>query len=242
MSWRLQSIPAILALAAYSVISAGCGSAVNLAQVRVINAIPDSDPTDIYVNGVRIVSSLAFGAVQPPAAPARYVPVHSGNDSIQGFAPGDTINPIAPIGTIPLNGSTDYTLIAVGLELNESPPLVLTDDNTTPLSGNVEFRIVNVSLGSPAKGLDVYIVPPGTDIAQYTPQVSALGYGQTSLYQSMPFLTGGYSVIITANGSKVPLITQAGGSQTGSITTLVILDNTGGNGMSTTPLVLNDLD
>jgi hypothetical protein len=243
MSRLLHILLAMLALAALSVITTSCASTTNLAQVRVVNAIPDAQPTDIVINGVRIFSSLAFDTVQPNTTTANYIPVHSGSDTIQGFAPGDTTNPISPIGTIQLNGSTQYTLIAVGLELTESAPLVLVDNNTVPTSGNVEFRVVNVSLSSPQRGVDVYFVPPGTDITQFTPQISALSNGQSSPYQSLPFIASGYDMIVTANGGKIPLITQPCGDQSSSITTLILVDNApGNNGMSTTPLVLNDLN
>jgi hypothetical protein len=233
----------MLAFAALSVITTSCGSTINVAQVRVVNAIPDSQPTDIVVNGGRIVPSLAFDTVRPNTTPASYFQVQSGTDRIQGFAPGDTTNPISPIGTVLLNGSTQYTLIAVGLELTESAPLVLVDNNTVPTSGNVEFRVVNVSLSSPQNGVDVYFVPPGTDITQFTPQISALSNGQSSPYQSLSFIAGGYDMIVTANGGKTPLISQPCGAQSGSIATMVLVDNApGNNGMSTTPLVLNDLN
>jgi hypothetical protein len=242
MSRMLPALPATLALAALSIITTSCGST-NQAQVRVINAMPDSGPTDIYVNGTRIIPDLTFGTVQPNTTPATYFSISSGTNTIQGFLPGDITNPISPVGTLLLNGSTQYTVIAVGLELNEEPPLLLVDDNTVPVSDNVEFRIINVSPSSPPNGVDVYIVPPGTDITSYTPQISSLGNEQTSPYQSLPFIAGGYAVIVTANLSKTPLITEPATSQSGSIATMVLVDNPGGNnGMSRTPLVLQDLN
>jgi len=53
-------------------------------------------------------------------------------------------------------------------------------------------------------------------------------------------------MIVTVNGNKTPIATYAPTAAwpaNGSITTLVLLDNAGGNnGMSPTPLVLNDLN
>ena len=245
MSRFLKALTLALALAALSIFTTSCGVTSGTAQVRVINAIPDSKPEDIYVNGTRIASSLPFGGVYPaPTTPVTYQPVFSGNATIQGFAPGDTTNPISPIGTLSLNGSTQYTVVAFGLELNYSPPLLLTDNNMAPTSGNVEFRIVNASLSSPVGGVDVYIVPPAdTDLTNFTPQISGLGNGQASAYQSLNFISSGYAVIVTANLSKTALIKQPPTSQSGSITTLVLVDNPGGNnGMSQTPLVLQDLN
>jgi len=242
----LTALSLTLALAALTGVTTSCGSS-NRAQIRVINAIPDSGPTDIWLNGAKIIPDLEFGGVVPtPTTPAPYLAVASGSDIIQGFAPGDTTNPISPVGTFNLNGSTQYTVVAVGLELNDEPPLVLTDNNRPPTSGNVEFRIVNVSLNSPASGVDVYFVPPGTDITSYTPQITALGQGQGSAYRSIPFISGGYAVVITAATKKTALITQPAAAPSGSITTMVIVDNAyvngASNGMSQIPLVLNDLN
>jgi hypothetical protein len=239
----LTALSLTFALAGLSGVTTSCGST-DKPQIRVINAIPDSGLTDIRVNGTRIVPGLEFdGVFPPPTTPAAYVAVPSGSDIIQGFEPGDTTNPISPIGTFNLNGSTQYTVVAVGLELNDEPPLLLTDNNRAPRSGNVEFRIVNASLNSPANGVDVYFVPPGTDITSYTPQITALGQGQGSAYVSIPFIDGGYAVVITATAKKTALITQPSAAPSGSITTMVIVDNAGGsNGMSQTPLVLNDLN
>src|SRR5271156_3787404 len=246
MSRTLKALPLILAVAALGVIVASCGTA-NQAQVRVINAIPDSGPTDIWFNGTRKVSSMQFGQVFPtPAANATYFSIASGSNLIQGFEPGDSTDPISPIGTVLLNGTINYTVLAVGLEADASPPLVLIDDNIAPTSNNLEYRIINVSPSSPLTGVDVYIVPPGTNITTYTPQISALGNGQGSAYQSVPFIAGGYAVIVTQSAKKTALLTQLSAARAGSITTMVLLDNpspTGTqNGMSQTPLVLSDLN
>ncbi len=233
----------VAALATFCILFTSCGSN-GTAQVRVINAIPDSQPIDIYVNGVKIVTDMPFLNVQPNTSPVSYVGVAGGNATIQGFETGTTINPVSPNGAIDLSNLTQYTLVAIGLALSDSPPLVLVDNNTTPISGNVEFRVINASPSSPLTGVDVYIVPPGSDITNYTPQITALNSGQGSAYQSVTYLTGGsYSVIVTTNGGKAALINQTYPAPSGSITTLVIVDNPGGmNGMSTTPLVLNDLN
>lgn len=242
MSRLLITVPAALALAALGMMTVSCRST-TVTQVRLINAVPDSQPVDIYFNGIRIAASLPFGGVYPPpATPAVYESVVSGLINVDGFPPGDTTNPITPVGTLLLNGSTSYTVVAVGLELSDTPPLVIVDNNSAPTADTLEYRIVDASLNSPTHGLDVYIVPPGTDLTDYTPQISGLGYEQSSTYQIAP-VEGGYSVIITANAHKTPLIDLASTATAGSITTVVVLDNVGGtNGISPTPLVLTDLN
>jgi hypothetical protein len=238
-------LAATLALATTIMVSCGSNSTSNsLAQVRVVNAIADGTTLDVAVNGAKIVTGLPFDAIQPATTPASYLNVGAGNVSVQGFSTGSTVNPIAPIGTVTLAANTQYTMVAVGPELNEAPPLLLADNNTPPMGTNVEFRFINVSPGSPVGGVDIYIVAPSvTDLTNYTPQVSALTNASASAYQSLPFLTGGYNVIFTQAGFKTALMTQSATANASSITTMVIVDNIGGlNGMSTIPLVLNDLN
>ena len=111
-----------------------------------INAIPDGHLLDIDINGNRVIENFSFGQVYPaPATPARYVSVDSGTTSVQAFPPAETTNPVSPTGPATFGGATEYTVVAAGLELNDYPPVVLTDDNTPPSAGNVELRIINAS-------------------------------------------------------------------------------------------------
>jgi hypothetical protein len=244
MSRLLKLLSLTLTLAVLILITSSCAS--TGAQVRLINAIPDSPAVDVYVNGTKVFKNVPFGGVQPNTSPVHYQGAGTGNVAIQGYATDTTANPISPEGNVTFTGSTQYTLIAVGLELNDDPPIVFADNNLVPVSNNLEIRIINVSPSSPTAGLDVYFVTPGTDITSFHPQITALGYGQASPYEQLPFQSAGYSIIFTANLSKIPLITQTSNAATGSITTMVILDNPTQNntlnGMSTTPLILNDLN
>lgn len=245
MSGLSKALPFVLALAA-AVLTISCGSnstSSNLAQIRVLNAISDGPTLDITANGSKIITNLPFATIQPATTPATYVGVAAGNVLIQGLSTGSTTNPIAPIGTISLASTKQYTVVAVGPALNESPPLLLQDDNTTAVGTDVKFRFINASPGSPLGGLDIYIVAPGViDLTNYSPQISALSNAQASQYQTVP--AAAYNVIITQNGTKTPaLITLPFTANDSSITTIVMLDNIGGvNGMSNTPLVLNDLN
>ena len=244
MAGWLKALPIALAVAALSVITASCGANNGQAQVRMINAVADSQPLDIFINGAKAFANLAFTGVMPNSSPATYAAVQAGGAAIRGFPTGNDVIPTSPQGTVTLNGTSQYTMIAIGLQASDAPPLLLLDNNTVPVSGNVEFRIINVSPSSSPNGVDVYIVPPTVnDLTNYTPQLAGLGNGQTSNYQSMAFAANGYHVIVTFNGSKTPYITEPFTLQSGSIRTLVLVDNPGANnGTSQTPLILDDLN
>src|ERR1700676_3169987 len=234
----LKALPLTLALAALSFFAASCGSG-SQAQIRVVNAIPDS-PTaglDVDVNGTKITTAaLAFPGFQPASG---YTKVKAGSDTIQAFDTGTTTNPIFGTNgvTANLSGSTQYTVVLDGFVANPSAPLI-TDNNTAPTSGNIEFRIIHASPSNQTP-LDVYIVPPGTDITNIAPQIGGsnpLAYQQASTYVSVGFATNGYSVILTANGNKTPLFNPPYGiaPPTGSIRTLVLVDLQNGGALSPT--------
>jgi hypothetical protein len=243
-----KALPLALIVAALSLATVSCNSSNTTtsgqAAIRVINAIPDGPALDIDINGTKTFTNLTYATAQPATDPASYLTVASGSVLVQSFATGTTTNPVPPKGTVTLKNGALYTVVAVGLEINESLPLVVADNNALPIGTNVEFRIINASNSSPVGGIDVYIVPPGTtDLTNFHPQFSGLNNNQPSGYQSLSFLAGGYDVIVTANGGKTPILTWPVAANASSITTLVIVDNAGGNnGISTTPLVLNDLN
>jgi hypothetical protein len=240
----LKALPLTLALAALSFFAASCGSS-NQAQIRVVHAIPDGPALDIDVNTTKVITNIAFGGVQP--TPPAYTKVSTGNVTFQAFDTGTTTNPIFGANGVSANlsGSSQYTIVLAGF-LNgtgNNAPAVLqkTDNNSAPTSGNVEFRIIHASPSSPGT-VDVYIVPPGTDINSVNPPtIQGLTYQQASSpYTSVA--AGTYSVIATTSGSKIPFITQDFPLPTaGMIRTLVLLDNTGG-GNPPSWLPLNDLN
>ncbi|MGA3091229.1 MAG: DUF4397 domain-containing protein [Terriglobales bacterium] len=241
MSGWLKALPIALAVAALGIVSTSCNN--GQAQIRMINAVPDSPALDIYINGAKIFPNLTFTEVVPDSSPATYFTTPSGNATIQGYPAGNDVTPTSPAGTVTFNRTWQYTIIAEGPENGDSPPLLLTDNNTAPVSGDVEFRVVNAASGSGA-GVDVYIVPSDvTDLTNYTAQIRGLNNGQASDYQSITFAAIGYNLIVTLSGSRAPYITVPFTLASGSIRTVVLVDNVGGNnGMSQTPIVLNDLN
>ena len=113
---------------------------------------------------------------------------------------------------------------------------LLTDDNSTPSSGNVKVRILNAS---PTLGtVDVYVVTPGTDLNSASPDVSSLAFEATSGY--LVESAGSWQIIFTSPGQKTALLNS--GTLTlasGQIHTVTALNGEGG-GYATA--VLNDLN
>jgi hypothetical protein len=239
----LKALPLALALAALSFFAASCGSG-SQSQVRVLHAISDGPALDINVNTTKVFTNIAFSGVQP--TPPAYTKVASGSDTLEAFDTGTT-TPVINSTSVSLSGSSQYTVLLTGF-LNGTPGanaptfFTITDNNAVPTAGNVEIRIIDGSANTPQGGFSVYIVPPGTNIGGVTPQISGLLLGQASSYQSLNVSGNVYEVIVTPNGNQTPIINQNYTITTGSIRTFVIVDNTGGGGISAFPLELADLN
>ncbi len=231
----LRVLPLTLALAALSFFTTSCGSS-SQAQIRVVHAIPDGPAVDIDVNGTKVFTNIVFAGFQPSSG---YTKVASGSDTITALDTGTTTQVLTSSAS--LHGSTQYTVVLAGFASSPSAATI-TDTNTAPTSGNIEFRVIDAAPNGPGS-VDVYIVPPGTDITSLTPQISALGSDtQASGYVPLAFATNGYSVIVTAAGNKTPVINQTYIPPTGSIRTLVLVDVQGGGAISLFPLELSDLN
>ncbi len=202
--------------------AAGCKSTTTLAGnalFRVMNASVQQPNITVKLSATTLQASLAY-------------PTASGYAS---EAPGGYTVHIGPAGTttilinqpVVFQPGTSYTFIAAETAF-ASPDLTsifLTDDNTTPASGQIKLRLINASpdIGN----LDVYVEAPGTNLQDKTPTVSSLTFKSASGYQSLA--AGNYEIYFTAVGGKTPLIDSGALSlQAGQIRTVVALDDTGG--------------
>jgi len=248
MSRLLTALFLVLCLVSLGLFIA-CGNGGN-AQVRMINAIDTSSnlSLDGYINGTKYFTSVGTNQVYPAqTTPAAYVSVPSGSVTVQAYDAGTTTNPLFGSGvTTSLSGSSQYTLLLGGF-LNTSPnAYLISDNNAVPASGDMEVRIINGSaLSAASNGISVAIYQSGE--APPSPQVTGLGLGQGSSYVAVPFEAGvQYFLDVYLSGSPNRLFTynfSPGGSSTaGSISTFVIVDNTGGNSISSFPIYLQDLN
>jgi len=264
----LKALPLTLAFAAlivFATFAASCGS--NNSQARFVNAIGnDTVSLDIEFNGAKV-----FGGVAPfQPSGSNYVSIPTGSDQIQGFASGTTTSSFPPITSpVSFNSGSEYTVVATG-KLPPGTTLIVApvDTNTAPALGTVNFRVIDASAAG-VGAVDVYIIQNnaantpscsfGTNCSN-TPTIPGVssplssitpysGYVNVS-YNSLNF---GYTMYVTEAGQPgIPLpgwnsgyqINQVGSASVGSIRTIVLVDNPGGNnGMSDAgTIVLTDLN
>ncbi|MGA7291637.1 MAG: DUF4397 domain-containing protein [Terriglobales bacterium] len=234
-------LPLVLAIIALCAFEAGCGSSSSSAEYRVVQTIPNAPAgLDISVNGKNAFTNVGFGVVAPAAG---YTSVSTGSDPIEVFQTGTTT---AVISSTPVEfvGGSQSTIVLTGL-FSAPSMVVFPDNNTAPLSGQVEVRVIDAAPSAPAS-VDIYLVAPGIDITQADPIVSALEFGQGSIYIPLNTANSGYAqvmMIVTKSGSKTQLINQLYTPYQGAIRTLVLVDvSPGANALSFSPLELDDLD
>ena len=247
MLGRLKSISGVLMLGASCALIMSCGT--DHSKVRFEHASPDALGLDVAVDGKTVATNLTFGGLSPASD---YLTLTAGNHRVEFRSTGTTDDLIN--ATVGFASQTEYTLLAV--ELSPAPPpntppaiaaLLKTDDNNPPQSGNIKVRVIHsapdpVDAQKNPAHVDVYIVPPGTDITNATPAIASLGYQQASDYQNVAAAT--YEIIVTQSTdlTKARLIDQTYDFTTGQIRTLVTVDIPGGGAMSATPLELSDLN
>lgn len=237
-----QALFLVLAIVGLGLFAISCGS--SSAQYRVVNTIPGlTYNLDIDVNvaspssTTATFSNVSFGSVEPSSG---YQKIGTGSDPIVVFQTGTTTQVIAPTN---LNlGSNPYTVLLLGPGGSQTSPYVqlLTDNNNAPTSGNGEFRIVNAASSAPGGSVDIYLVPPGTNIGAVSPNVSGLGYAQPSSYVSLT--AANYLLYVTPQNNKTPYINgQSYSLSAGQIYTIVLIDVSGGGALSGVPLLLTDV-
>jgi hypothetical protein len=182
---------------------AGCGS-LSVTNVRAVNASSGLTNYAIQVGPTQIVSNLPYGTegVLPEGQ-------YSAADTTGAYRPvGSQVNgpvlvyaqtassPMAQV-TQTLAQNSYYTIMTTGT----APGIgitVLTDDDSAPQSGDYKFRFVDTS--AQAGPVDVYIVPPGTNLNGATPVLSGVTDGKVSSY--LQLAPGSYVLQVTKYGNK----------------------------------------
>jgi len=258
----LKALPLTLAIVSLSIVTISCGSG-NTAQVRFVNAISDdTQGLDIEFNGTK-----EFTDIGPfHASGSTYLGVPSGSDKIAGFATGTTTQVFSQTSPVSFSSGTQYTVVATGFLVGTVNLVAPVDTNTAPAVGTVNFRVIDASPAG-VSSVDVYIIPntaqntPSCILGSNCPAPAISGVSSPlnsttpySGYKNVPFNslgTFGYTMYVTPTNQTTPVqgwnggyqIPEIGSVSVGSVRTIVLVDNApGSNGMSSTPIVLSDLN
>jgi hypothetical protein len=193
---------------------AGCGS--DHAKVRFMQASPSQSTVDFLVDGKSVASNIAYGTA------SNYASVSSGSRHLQIAPSGSTTFIIDE--SVSLSGGNNSTLILAGISPNLTA-LNLADDNSAPTSGDFKLRLVNVApIMGPA---DVYVVAPGTNLLNVSPNVTNLPTESASGY--LQLAAGTYEIFFTIPGSVSAFIDSGPITfSAGQVRTVVALDGQNG--------------
>jgi Domain of unknown function (DUF4397) len=210
-----------------TIFTGGCGDSGH-AQLRVVHASPDAPNVDVLVDGKTVLTNVAYETA------SNYLTVGAGSRKIEVRATGTSQDVIS--ATVSLSRNNHYTVLAVD-KLANITPLVLTDDNTPPASGQIKLRLVHAS---PTAGpVDIYVEAPGAGVTG-SPTLTNVAFKTASSYLAVP--AGSYEVYITPTGTKTVALDSGSLSlSAGQIRTAVALDAPGG-GTPLTAIVLKDLN
>lgn len=246
----MRPLASAVALVVLGVSLICCGS--KHSQIRFVHACPDVQDAnhnpvsvDVLVDGHNIATNLAFPSY------TGYQTNNSGNHDIEVRYTGTTTDLVnAP--NVDFFSHGGYTIFFTGRSM---PPVgspnqtinPVNDDNTPPASGNIKLRFFHAS---PCAGdaqclnpesFDIYVVAPGTDITNVSPNVGSLAYQQVSNYLNVAAAT--YEIILTQSGTKVRALDETPPAFTaGQIRTFVVLDIPGGGSLAGTLFEVTDLN
>lgn len=162
------------------------------AKVRFANVIYGAASVSGYVDGTNVWPDTAFEAV---TAYQNFEPVQH---SFALLVPG---NPGLSSGSnYTLNGNSNYTIFAFGTP-GVPTTAALLEPTTTPGNNSFQTRVLN--LAPNVASLDLYVLPPGGDIVDASPNVSGLAYGSIGVY--IDFSAGDYRIVAANTDTKVPI-------------------------------------
>jgi hypothetical protein len=166
---------------------------VTTARLRVVHASPDAPNVDVLVDNTPALTNVAYKVA------SNYLDVPSGSRNLKVRATGTTT--VVIDGNSTLAEGVFYTVLATG-RVASIAPLVLTDDQTSPASGNIRLRLVHAS--PTAGNVDIYVTAPSADIATATPTLANVPFRAASGYLEVP--AGTYRVRIAPAGTRTVAI------------------------------------
>ena len=250
----LKALSLTLAIAALSIVATSCSSN-NGTKARFVNAIENTfqygGALDVEVNGTQQFIGVTY------ASPgSTYMAIPAGNVTFEGFESPGVTTPVFTDSTT-LSGGTQYTEVATGQAGGTGGQVVLlslSDDNSLPNNGTLNFRVINAAFNassSPNASVDIWIERAPYIFSLTQPAtIRNLAYQSASGYINVPYNSGqgGFTVFVNTVGLgdevgtplTQPLTISVNGSQTSaSVCTLVLVDNPNSNSMST-PTLLDD--
>ncbi len=224
-SMLLVAVALMAALAAGVMLAPrGAEAQAGTGRVRVMHASPDTPPVDIFVDGQKAVTALAF-----PNATG-YVALPAGGHNVKVFvSPSDGRGTPALEANLEIVAGKDVTVLATGLVGNGTLALTLfEDDNRTPAANNAHVRLIHASPDAPP----VNVAVAGTDTNVFT----GVAFRNVSPYVPVP--AGSYNLEVKVNATGATVLTIPNVQlQARTVYTVVAVGLAGNGTLRAVPLV-----
>ena len=174
------------------------------AQVRVVHAVPDAPPVDVYVNDSTAANAPAISSLDyAGAAPGTdaYVDLTAGENNVLVTAAGNTGVVAIPATDLDLDAGVQYTVYATGTLADGISPFVTVDDDRAVAT---ETRVRILHLSPSAGPVDIYVTAPMADIADLDPAFAGVEFLQETGYVELA--GGSYDVTVTVADTKTAAI------------------------------------
>jgi hypothetical protein len=202
----------------------GCqGITMNSAQLRVVDASPDSGVIDSYQNSSALAYNLGFGTM------TSYIPMSPGVYNLAAEKAGT--RQILASSTETLAADKQYTEI-IGAGLANMQQTLFLDESTPAPAGRIAVRVINET--TRAGAVDIYLIPMASTVSKgmsASPLAVNLGVGATSGYIDLPEGTYAIDVVPTGTLLASSTVTLLSGAQvayvSGAVRTVVLIDQQG---------------
>lgn len=183
-------VAALGAILVTALIVGGASAQTGNARLRVLHASPDAPAVDVYVDGAKAVSNLAFGAITD------YVSVPAGNHAVKVFptSANGTGTPVIDVPSLAVESGKDYTVAAEG-KVASIEAKVFADNNAAPAAGKAHVRVVHLSPDAP--NVDIFAQGAGVVVPN-------LAFKAASDY--LPLAAGSYNLEVRAAGSSTAVL------------------------------------
>jgi len=191
----LVAVVAIAAGAALATLDLGQAQSPTTGRVRVMHASADTPAVDIFVDGQKAVTGLAF------PKDTGYVPLPAGSHDVKVFvSPSDGTGTPALQATLQVVAGKDYTVLAIGeVTKNTLELLPLEDNNALPAAGQAHVRLVHASPDAPP--VDVVVAGTATKV------FSNVAYKSVGAYTPVPVGTYNLDVQVSSSSQTVKSVT-----------------------------------
>jgi hypothetical protein len=151
---RVSRIASLVAAGAILLAVAAPAGAATSTQLRVLHASPDAPAVDVWVDGTKVLTDVAFKDL------SGYLDVPAGAHNIKVVATGTT-SPAVIDATPSFAAGKSYTVAAIGMLADIKPAVFV--DNAAGMSGDAMLRVVHLSPDAPA--VDVAVKGQSADQA-----------------------------------------------------------------------------